>query len=191
MADETLLDGGDGHRAKRTPAKRKTWNKARRTAFLKTLAETCNVTVATKRAGMGHVSVYAVRHRDPAFARLWDEALAIGYDRLETILLQRALEGVNDIDVAALVDADDAADGDGGSVGDVEPGKTQRGHAIPGSGVARRMTHTDVQVALAVLNRRGAKDGLRPKGRKTMGSDEVDALLTVKLDALARRRRPA
>ena len=171
MADETLVNGGNGGRAQRQKVKRNGWTKARRAAFLKALAETCNVKLSTERAGMGHTSVYAVRHRDPAFARLWDEALAIGYDRLEAMLLQRALEAVNDIDVAELIDAEAPIAGSSGATPRSTPG----------------LARNDVQLGLSLLSQRAAKEGLRARGRKVMSSDEVDALLTKKLDALARR----
>lgn len=73
-------------------AKRNSWTKARRAAFLAELAASCNVTRAHDAAGMGQRSAYVLRQRDPLFARAWQEALTLGYERLETALLQRALE---------------------------------------------------------------------------------------------------
>lgn len=150
------------------------WTKKRRALFLKELALTCNVTAATKASGntSTNSSAYDLRRRDPAFAQLWEEALAIGYDRLETLLLQRALEGVNAIDMGALV-------------GDEESRPRPIG-AVPRDASAR----SEVQLALALLNRR--RDGpLRATKRMLMSSAEVDKLLVKKLDVLARKQAPS
>src|SRR3546814_4097149 len=63
---------------------------ARRT-FLDALAATCNVTLAARAAGFPVRPCYRWRHQHAAFAEAWQEALAIGYDRLETALLDYAL----------------------------------------------------------------------------------------------------
>lgn len=184
MTSETHIDGGNRRRVQRVRIKPGGWTKARRTAFLKALAETCNVSLSTELAGMRGKSAYDLRKRDPAFARLWEEALDIGYDRLETLLLQRAIEGVNDVDVPALVDDAPAGGGDA-------PADPPRGHHRPGSGVAPARGRNDTQLALAMLNRREALKagkGLGRGQRKSMTADEVDVLLAKKLDALARQR---
>lgn len=71
-------------------AKPGSWTKARRAAFLAELAHSCNVTRAHESADMGHRSAYVLRQRDPVFARQWQAALELGYERLETALLRRA-----------------------------------------------------------------------------------------------------
>jgi hypothetical protein len=76
----------------RRKAKPNSWTKTRREAFLAELAYSCNVTRAHDAAGMGQRSAYVLRQRDPQFARLWQEALALGYERLEAALVRRALE---------------------------------------------------------------------------------------------------
>lgn len=62
-------------------------NRARRTAFLDTLAETSSVTIARQRAGFTHTEVYKLRRHDPRFAAAWRLALIEGYDQLEFELL--------------------------------------------------------------------------------------------------------
>lgn len=163
------------------------WGKARRAKFLKALGETCNVSKAARAAGLESAShIYTLRRRDPAFADLWAEALANGYDRLETMLLRRALEGVNDIDVAALAaESDREAAADDGNTANVND-RRDPGTVLPPAGLAR----ADVQLALAMLNRRREGDMRQRRGKPPMTSDEVDALLGQKLDSLARKLRP-
>ena len=62
------------------------WTKARRTAFLEELASSCNVRRAHVAAEMAQGSAYRLRNRDPLFAREWQEALELGYERLELAL---------------------------------------------------------------------------------------------------------
>jgi hypothetical protein len=69
------------------------WTKAKEQAFLTTLSETCNVTLAAEGAGMSTSSVYARRKKVAAFRAGWREALAAAYQRLELVLLDRALNG--------------------------------------------------------------------------------------------------
>ena len=194
------------------------WNKERRATFLTVLAQTCNVSRACKATGMKN-DPYALRRRDPAFARLWEEALAIGYERLEVMLLQRALKGVNAIDLDALLATgaeaaqEDWGQEDGGqedgapepaTVGDA-PDAAADAAAAPQTPAAeavreeRRpfgrapggLARDDVQLALSLLDRR--RKGAAPLGgpRKVMTSEEVDALLEKKLDALARKLKGA
>ena len=204
------------------------WNKERRATFLTVLAQTCNVSRACKATGMKN-DPYALRRRDPAFARLWEEALAIGYERLEVMLLQRALKGVNAIDLDALLatgaeaaqedwgqedwEEEDGAQEEGAqedgapepaTVGDapdaaadaVAAPQTPAAEAVreerrPFGRAPGGLARDDVQLALSLLDRR--RKGAAPLGgpRKVMTSEEVDALLEKKLDALARKLKGA
>ena len=151
------------------------WTKARRQIFLDTLAATCNVRRAAAEAGMTPAGAYQLRRRDPGFDALWHDALAIGYQRLEESLLERTLESVNDIEIAA------EADGDGA--------------IVPGSGFSRRpLGSAEVQLVLSLLNRHRASVEGRGKpatARRRATPEEVDAKLTAKLDALAKRLKAA
>ena len=73
------------------------WTKARRTAFLCELAMSCNVRRAHAAAEMASGSAYRLRRRDPLFAKQWQEALELGYERLELALVRRALEAVDEL----------------------------------------------------------------------------------------------
>jgi hypothetical protein len=65
--------------------------------FVEALADSCNVTLAAKAIGRSPSSVYRYRERDATFRRQWVQAVAIGYSRLELMLLERALHGVEKV----------------------------------------------------------------------------------------------
>jgi len=65
--------------------------------FLASLAETCNVKLSAKRAGVSHNCVYERRNRNATFRVSWDAALAMGYAQLELMMLERALHGVEKV----------------------------------------------------------------------------------------------
>lgn len=69
------------------------WSKAMRTAFLDHLAATCNVIESAAAAGVTPSAVYQIRRRDPGFAAKWEEALALGYQMLETRMVGHVLSG--------------------------------------------------------------------------------------------------
>ncbi len=93
----TIASGNQRRRQMRSVSDRG-WTREKRQAFLDMLAVTCNVSLACAEAGMSKPGVYALRRRDPEFARLWRDALLMGYDRLEERLLRRAGAGVNDVE---------------------------------------------------------------------------------------------
>lgn len=62
-------------------------------AFLEALAECGNVSQAARDVGARRFRLYAMRDSDPAFAKQWEKAAAIGLDALEDQLLLRACEG--------------------------------------------------------------------------------------------------
>jgi hypothetical protein len=62
-------------------------------AFLDHLAETSNVSVAAKRAGVSRSAVYRLRASSPAFRSGWQSAIATGYDELEFRMLKTARFG--------------------------------------------------------------------------------------------------
>lgn len=69
------------------------WSKAMRVAFLDHLAATCNVIESAAAAGVTPSAVYQIRRRDPRFAARWEEALALGYQMLETRMVGHVLSG--------------------------------------------------------------------------------------------------
>jgi hypothetical protein len=70
------------------------WTKAKADKFTEVLADTCNVTLAAQAIGRAISNVYKQRARDAAFRSAWDAALSIGYSRLELMMLERALHGI-------------------------------------------------------------------------------------------------
>lgn len=139
------------------------WTLEKRTAFLDHLAATCNVSLSVKAVGMTDKGVRELRKRDPVFAQLWTDALEAGYDVLKTELLREAIGG--SIENPASVDA-------------------TRASVPPGTGF-------NPDLALRILAQRDGA-GARPRagGRpvtKRVPIEEVEAVLTKRLDAIARR----
>lgn len=73
------------------------WTKAKEKTFFTALAETCNVRLAAEEAGMSPAGAYWRRKRDAAFRAGWAEAIAAAYQRLELVMIERALNGTEKI----------------------------------------------------------------------------------------------
>lgn len=71
---------------------------AKRQKFLDGLALTCNITRSASYAGVHRTTICATRQRDPVFAEQFRQALALGYDRIEALVLEHGGAGV-DIDI--------------------------------------------------------------------------------------------
>jgi len=76
------------------------WTRKMSDQFCETLADTCNVTLAAASIGRSITNVYKWKAKDASFRAAWDAALAMGYSRLELMLLERALHGVEKVVVA-------------------------------------------------------------------------------------------
>lgn len=68
---------------------RKGWQKA----FLDALSKMANVRAACEVSGVSRAKVYAYRGQSQAFARRWEQALEVAYDRLEQEAWRRAVAG--------------------------------------------------------------------------------------------------
>src|SRR3546814_11540216 len=88
---ETIISSARHRALQLRTARKGGFTAAARRTFLDALAATCNVTLAARAAGFPVRTCYRWRHQPAAFAEAWQEALAIGYDRLETALLGYAL----------------------------------------------------------------------------------------------------
>ncbi len=80
-----------GRRVQIARARLHQWDARVEDRFVAVLAATCNVKAACSEVGMSATSAYNHRSRWPAFARRWDEAVAIGTERIEGALLQSGL----------------------------------------------------------------------------------------------------
>jgi hypothetical protein len=87
-----VLSGGKAPQMRK--ASERSWSKAKASAFLNALAETCNVSEACRQSGVSTAAAYRRRQTDAAFRAGWSEAVGIGYHRLELVLLERAFSGV-------------------------------------------------------------------------------------------------
>ena len=85
----------------KTPQLRKrsanSWSKAKGDEFLRVLGETCNVSEACRQSGLPMTVAYRRRKVDARFRAAWNERIAIGYQRLEAVLLDRAFNGTERI----------------------------------------------------------------------------------------------
>ena len=70
------------------------WSEARTVRFIDTIADTCNITKAARSARISVSAAYRRRAHDASFRAQWGQALSIGYARLEMMMLERALHGV-------------------------------------------------------------------------------------------------
>ena len=69
------------------------WDGPAMATFCGTLAETGVVTEACRACGKAAKGAYALRQREPLFARAWESALSLARERLADDLLARSLKG--------------------------------------------------------------------------------------------------
>ena len=73
------------------------WTAEKAAKFIEALADSCNVSLAARAVRRSVSSVYLKRTEDAEFRAQWDQALAIGYARLEMMMLERALHGTEKV----------------------------------------------------------------------------------------------
>lgn len=96
-AKKAGLTVAGGARPRMRKARANDWTKAKEQSFLTTLSETCNVTAAAEAAGVSVSAAYARRRKVAAFRAGWAEAIGAAYQRLELVMLDRALNGTEKI----------------------------------------------------------------------------------------------
>jgi hypothetical protein len=69
------------------------WDGPTMAAFCRTLAETGVVTEACRACDKSAQGAYALRQREPVFARAWEAAIALAREKLADELLARSLRG--------------------------------------------------------------------------------------------------
>jgi len=92
---ELTIVGGDKSQVRK--ARKNGWTKTKEEKFFTALGETCNVTLAAEAASMSLTSAYERRKKVAAFRAGWAEAIATAYQRLELVMLDRALNGTEKI----------------------------------------------------------------------------------------------
>ena len=95
MARKLTLIGGKKPQM-RKPGRRD-WTKEKEAKFVSVLADTCNVTRAAEEAGVSTSAAYKRRKENAAFRAAWLEAIAVAYQRLELVLLDRAFNGTEKV----------------------------------------------------------------------------------------------
>jgi len=78
-------------RKKKKPA---AWTADKKAMFLAKLAATANVSASARACRMSESAVYRLRQRSAEFRAAWQTALREGYARLELMMLERAMHGV-------------------------------------------------------------------------------------------------
>lgn len=102
MAKKTAKKAAKKKAKRKTTKKRRTKTSAtiltpkKRREFLKTIAETGNVTAAAKLVGASRQGMYDVRRRDEAFAAEWDAAVMEASDALIAEARRRGFEGFDE-----------------------------------------------------------------------------------------------
>jgi hypothetical protein len=89
--EELVVRGSNARRLQIARARLHQWTPRLEGRFLAMLAATCNVRATCAAVGMSAPSAYKHRARWPGFARRWDEAVEIGYGRLECGLAASAI----------------------------------------------------------------------------------------------------
>jgi hypothetical protein len=92
-----LVIGGHRSQPQRRAGRRSDWTQAKADKFIEVLADSCNVSLAARAIKRSVANVYIQRTKDARFRAQWDQALAIGYARLEMMMLERALHGVEKV----------------------------------------------------------------------------------------------
>lgn len=92
MPKSLVLIGGKKPQLRKTS--KRNWTKGKAQTFLSVLAETCNVTRACAAAGVSVTHVYRKKKSDAGFRAGWLAAIAIAYQQLELVLLERAFNGI-------------------------------------------------------------------------------------------------
>ena len=97
--EELVLRGVNNRLVQVARARLGQWTPRIEARFLRMLAATCNVTAACKEIGVTNQSAYYRRKKWPSFEQRWEEALEIGYARLEMTLLEN---GCNMLEVVEV-----------------------------------------------------------------------------------------
>lgn len=103
--DETAVPPAAKPRAPRKTAARRVakrkklvrWSAKREDLFLRALTETANIMRSCRASCLSETSVRRHKKNDPEFDARWAAALREGYQNVETMLLDRTLNGVEKI----------------------------------------------------------------------------------------------
>ena len=148
------IAGNNGRCAQLRKMRNVRFGNDRKQTFLDRFAGTCDAGAAAAVAGIDISTVYKHRAKDPAFAALFDEALAHGYVRLEAEALRQRIEAQRRLSDGLLPDGEIAEEFD------------------------------RVLKLLQRWDRRGGRIGVRPAephGRHAWSFDEAIELLATKL----------
>ena len=81
--EELVVRGTNGRRVQIARARLRQWTPRGEERFLQALSGTCNIRAALKVVGLSAASLHEHRKRWPAFDERCEQALAIGYERID------------------------------------------------------------------------------------------------------------
>lgn len=94
MASEVVRGAGGKPQVRKTnKAGKLGWTATKRDVFLEHLRISCNVAASCRKAKLRDTVVYKKRSTDAGFRASWASAIAEAVERLEMMLLERALKG--------------------------------------------------------------------------------------------------
>src|SRR3954467_2858414 len=73
------------------------WSKAKASAFLNVLAETCNVSKPFRRSRVPMTVAYSRRKMDAELRAEWIQTIGAAFVKLELVLLERAFNGTEKV----------------------------------------------------------------------------------------------
>jgi predicted deacylase len=94
VAPDVYIRAGKNGKLQQSGVRKDGWSLRKRAMFLDHLAATCNVRASEAAAGIRQGGAYPLRRRDSDFAAAWDEALEIGYVRLEAMVIERTIKKI-------------------------------------------------------------------------------------------------
>ena len=97
MTNKTKLVLTGGKKPQQRKANARSWSARKATEFLSVLGETCNVSEACRQSEVSVTTAYRRKRVDAAFRAEWIDAVATAYQRLELMLLERALIGTEKV----------------------------------------------------------------------------------------------
>ena len=93
-AESEIVLGASKNGPQKRTGRPSDWSQEKADRFIEVLCDSCNVSLAARSIGRSISNVYQKRSKDAAFRAACDQALSIGYAKLEMMMLERALHGV-------------------------------------------------------------------------------------------------
>lgn len=90
---EVRFEGTAGGKVQMRKPRPKSWTVARKAKFIEHLTVSCNVAASCRKVGMREPGAYRHRALDASFRAAWTAAVAEAVERMQMMLMERALHG--------------------------------------------------------------------------------------------------